>query len=305
MPKLFENFWVKIAALVLAVLLWLHVATDKTYQMQLALPLTQVELSGDLTLTEPPPESVLVVVTADGKSLLANDWKKGGLRLVISQSRPGRFKGELSTDNIGLVRGERVNLVEVIAPREYNFNCDHIESREVPVVNRIVTSPGDGFAIGKSDSLVPSEVTISGPRMAVRSIDSVATELDSLEGVRNDFSMKAALVPPNIYGIKVHPDSVSLVVTVIPVKTISLVSVPITMTNLPGNSKISFYPQTVDLRLRGRLDLVDTLKAEDIKAVADYKKANEAGFASVEIDLPEAVHVLARTVDSVQVFLEP
>ena len=65
MPKLFENFWVKIAALVLAVLLWLHVATDKTYQMQLALPLTQVELSGDLTLTEPPPESVLVVVTAE------------------------------------------------------------------------------------------------------------------------------------------------------------------------------------------------------------------------------------------------
>jgi len=47
------------------------------------------------------------------------------------------------------------------------------------------------------------------------------------------------------------------------------------------------------------------LKAADIKAVADYNMADQDGFAAVKIDLPNEVNVLARTVDSVQVFLEP
>ena len=58
MGKLLENLWVKIAALILAVLLWFHVATDKTYQNKITLPLKQVEITGDLALTEPPPDSV-------------------------------------------------------------------------------------------------------------------------------------------------------------------------------------------------------------------------------------------------------
>ncbi len=305
MPRLFENLWVKIAALGLAFLLWLHVATEKNYQMQLALPLTQVELSGDLTLIEPPPESVLVVVTADGKSLLSNDWKKSGLRLVISQSRPGRFKGTLSTDNISLVRGERVGLVEVIAPREFNFNCDHVESRNVSVINRFVALPGEGFALGKADSLVPSEVTISGPRTAIRGIDFVETELDSLTGVRNDFSMKVALINPGAYGVKVRPDTITLFVNVIPVRTITLVNVPITIRNLPDSTGFAYYPRTVDLRLRGRPDLVDTLKATNIPAEADYNRADAGGFTAVKITLPDAVQILARTVDSVQIVVRP
>jgi YbbR domain-containing protein len=273
--------------------------------MQLSLPLTQVEMSGDLTLTEPPPESVLVVVTADGKSLLSNDWKDRGLRLVISQSRPGRFKGEISTDNIGLVKGERVNLTEIIAPREFNFNCDLIESREVPVINRYVTTPGEGFAIGKADSLVPSSVFITGPRSAVRIIDYIETESDSLTGVRNDFTMKIPLKYPDAYGISLLPDSVNLMVNVAPVKRVTMVDVPIEITETPRDLKFEYAPHYVDVRLRGRLDLVDTLKPENITAVADYRYIRDNGYIPVVVKLPDEVYSLGQTVDSIQILVHP
>ena len=305
MTKIFENLWVKIAALVLAIMLWLHVATDKTYQMQLTLPLTQVEMSGDLTLTEPPPESVLVVVTADGKSLLSNDWKDRGLRLVISQSRAGRFKGQISTDNIGLVKGEMVNLTEIIAPREFNFNCDIIESREVPVITRFVTTPGEGFAIGRADSLVPSSVFITGPRSAVRVIDYIETESDSLTGIRNDFSMKIALKYPNAYGINILPDSVNLMVNVVPVRTISMIDVPIKVIGLPRGQNVEYAPHYTDLRLRGRLDVVDTLKTDHISVTVDYRKISENGYSRAVVELPESVDMLVNTVDSVQFLAQP
>lgn len=305
MARVLENLWVKIAALGLAFLLWLHVATEKTYQMELALPLTQVELSGDLTLTESPPESVEVIVAAEGKSLLAGDWKNSGLRLIISQSRPGRFKSKLSTENISLVHGERVSLVEVLAPREFNFNCDYLDSLNVPVVNRFVTLPGEGFAVGKADSLVPTEVTVFGPRMAVREINFVETEIDSLDGVRNDFSVKVALENPAAYGVRVRPDTVSLYVNVIPVKTITLVNIPITMLNMPDGIDYVYYPRSVDLRLRGKPDLVDSLRAENISAEIDFNKATPAGYAMLQISLPNDVQILARTVDSVQIVSKP
>lgn len=305
MPKLFENLWVKIAALVLAIMLWLHVATDKTYQMQLALPLTQVEITGDLILTEPPPESVLVVVTADGKSLISNDWKDRGLRLVISQSRPGRFKGQISTDNIGLVKGERVNLTEIIAPREFNFNCDVIESREVPVIARLITTPGDGFAIGKTDSLAPSSVFITGPRSAVRMIDYVETESDSLTGVRNDFSIKIALEYPGAYGISMLPDSVNLIVNVVPVRTIALTDVQIDVVGVPPGQVVDFTPRYTYLELRGRLEIIDTLRAEHIIATVDYRKIRRSGYSDVIVTLPDAVELWDNHVDSVQFISRP
>jgi len=70
LPGMFDNLWVKLAAVVLAVLLWFHVATEKVYQHQYALPLTQVDIDENLVLTEPYPDSITVLVSASGKVLL-------------------------------------------------------------------------------------------------------------------------------------------------------------------------------------------------------------------------------------------
>jgi len=55
MPNLFKNLWTKLAALLLAFLLWFHVATDKTFQYEANLKLTQIELVDEIALSAPPP----------------------------------------------------------------------------------------------------------------------------------------------------------------------------------------------------------------------------------------------------------
>ncbi|UCD16322.1 MAG: YbbR-like domain-containing protein [Candidatus Zixiibacteriota bacterium] len=301
MPKLFDNLWVKIAALLLAFLLWLHVATEKVYQNQITLPIAQVELPGGLVLVEPPPESVLVSVTAIGKALLRSDWKRSGARLVITGARPGRFKQEIGTENLSLVEPQRVNLVEVAAPREYFFNCDRLIEKAVPVRSRVVIEPDDGFAIGNADSIIPAAVTIAGPRGSLNGVESIETISEHLEGVRNNFELKVALAHPDIYNLTITPDSVKLYVNLVPLKTREFAGVALRLKNLPFRQTVNFTPRSVDILVRGPMEVVDGMSSFGIEATADYRLLGIDSLIPVELSLPPSVILVRSSVDSVRI----
>ena len=65
-----RNMTLKALALALAVLLWVHVATDKSYEVEATLPVTDVSLGVGLALAEAPPDSITALITASGKDLL-------------------------------------------------------------------------------------------------------------------------------------------------------------------------------------------------------------------------------------------
>ena len=204
-----ENLWVKIAAIVLAILLWFHVATDKVYQNSYTLPLKAVEITGDLVLTKPPPvDSITIMVSAQGKKLLRTDWKKQGLKLVASRSLPGKFGVDVTTDNLSLIKADEIELLEVLDPREISLVCDESSTRTLPIQNRINVIPDEGFMVDRGDSLNPTVVTVSGPKRMIDTLTYIATEADNFDAVRNDFSQKVALQYPDIYGLILNPDSV-------------------------------------------------------------------------------------------------
>ena len=63
-------------------------------------------------LVEPPPESLLVTVSAIGKALLRSDWKRRGARLQITDGRSGRFKQDIASDNVTLIDAQGEHLFE-------------------------------------------------------------------------------------------------------------------------------------------------------------------------------------------------
>jgi len=296
---------VKIAAIILAILLWFHVATEKRYQNTIVLPITQFDITDDLVLTEPPPDSVEVVVSARGKTLLRTDWKKRGLKLIVNRIRPGRYPVEISTDNLTLADGENVELVEVIGPREIIITSDRKGTREVPVVSRIVVSPDEGYAVGKQDSIVPGLVLIEGPNNLVKSIDKIVTEEEYIDGVRSDFTKTAALAPPQSYGLSITPDSVTIHFDVVPVKRKELSDLPIKLIHAPRESGLGIVPDRINLHVAGRAIDIDTLSGQFISAVADYVLLKNNNIIPVQIILPPSLSLVYQSVDSVRVIKKP
>ena len=75
MKKSMTNIWLRTGAVLMGLLLWFHVATEKTYNHQLTLPINEIMLAENLALAENPPESLTILVTASGKQLLRNKWR--------------------------------------------------------------------------------------------------------------------------------------------------------------------------------------------------------------------------------------
>lgn len=301
MTKLIENLWVKIAAILLAVLLWFHVVTDKVYQNEINLPLMQVDLTGELVLAEPPPDSINVTVSATGKMLLRTNWKKRGVKLAVNRSYAGKFRVDVTPGNLSLVKAEKVDLIDVISPREIALSCDLKVEKKVPVKSKITILPDEGYAIINDDSIIPGIVTAVGPRTQMTSLRYLETEEKTLEGARDDFSKRIALSYPEIYGLKIEPDSVVAYINVVPVKRRIFPNVIVNLINAPRGREYEIIPSLIELEVAGRADAVDSLTSSHFSALADYILADSNGFIPVQVVTPSAISLLYKSADSVRI----
>ena len=84
------NIIIKLIAVVLAVFLWFNVVTQKQYEYDLTLAVTDVELPPSLGAVNPFPDSLTIRIIAEGKKLLQDDWKEAGLRIKAGRLRRGQ-----------------------------------------------------------------------------------------------------------------------------------------------------------------------------------------------------------------------
>lgn len=306
MPKLFENLWAKLAALMLAFLLWFHVATEKTYQYETSLQLTQIALADEIALSGPPPEEFKIIVSASGKRLLRNDWKEAGLRLVIDRSRPGRANINFDKDNLSLVKADYIELINIISPRDADLEFDRKIQKEVPVKSAVSIIPDQGFIKSKTDSLDPGFVTITGPRRLLNTIDSIETKTEYVEGIRNNLSMRVPLAYPDVYSLEIDPDTISYIVDVTPIKTKAISDIKIQLMNKPtrSNSVISIQPELLEIRVGGIPNIIDSLQMNQFSATVHYGQFDSLGYAPIKITMPKSLSIISQSSDSVKLIRE-
>jgi len=298
---LLKNFWLKVVAFAMALMIWVHVATNKTYNYELKLPVTEVVLKNGLTLAKKPPDSLQVAVSATGKQLLRRKWRDRGLRLNANQYQAGRFNMSISAMNTALAQQtSEVSLDEVIAPTVIRLEIDHEDSTEVPVHADIDASSGEGFAIGHQLRVEPEKVVLTGPRSNLDEVESVRTRRKQLESLRNTVTVRLPLVPPEGYGFAVHPDSVAVTIPVLPVKTRVFENVPIALLNAPPGP-VRIRPNRVTVEITGPPEEVEALALSAVAASADYNQLDSAGFAAVKVEFPPGFKLKGLSVDSVRV----
>ena len=128
MNWLLKNFWLKVVAFTLGMMVWVHVATEKTYNYEFRLPVTEITVGEGLALSQPPPDSLIVSATASGKQLLRSRWRLEGLRINATQYQAGRFNVNLTTQNISLV----YQLADVTTSSFLLCQCLHPDYRRYP-----------------------------------------------------------------------------------------------------------------------------------------------------------------------------
>ncbi len=304
MKRIFNNFWLKILALVIGLLLWFHVETEKIYNYQLTLPVTKVDVREHYSLVSTPPESLVVVVSAKGKQLLSSSWRNQGVRINISKLQSGDHTVTLNGDNTFLVSSTKnVRLEDIVSPTNLDLVLDQESHTDVAVTPDLITVPDEGFAVSRRMDIVPDRVTLYGPKSALKSIAAVHTEHRELSGLRNNVTLSLPLVSPQGYGMRLQPDSVKVTVEVVPVKTRVYDNLPIVVYNVPVDHSARISPDVVRVELGGPPEDIDLLNRNAITVSTDYKLATPTGMAPIKIDCPSGFRVRKSSVDSVRIII--
>ncbi len=305
MLKLLNNFWIKLIAIVLGLLLWFHVATEKEYSYQTWLQVNDVVLGDELTLAQNPPDSLLVTVSASGKALLRRDWRTGGVRIMATQYKTGRHNINLNATNTSLTRGgNTVALEDVLTPSNIALHIDHEAEVQVNVSPALITTPAPGFTVRSISEPVPPKVTLHGPRSLLGRYNVVYTEERELTNLRNNITIALPLETPTGYGLWLSPDSVRVSLEVVPVKTRVFKDIPVVVYNSPVNRTITVDPPAVDVELTGPPSEIDLLNANAIAASVDFQQRSPLQKAEVKVDIPSRYQLRGTDPDSVTISFE-
>ncbi len=300
MAKIFEHLWIKIIALVFGLLLWFHVATEKNYTYQLYLPVSEIILEKGLTLNSSPPDSLMVTVSATGKQLMRKKWRSRGLKIVASQFVKGQYDLNLNTSNVFISSATTdVTLEEILSPSNIKISVDNIAEVLVRVESDVLAVPDDGYAVGSISSIVPNEVWLKGPESIVRKIPVIFTENKVLKGLRSNIELTLPLAKPFGHAIELTPDSVSLMIEIVPVKTRIFSQIPIMLYNRPHDAVVELIPEFVKVELTGPPTEIDLLNKNRLTASVDYNNRSSSQKSFLTVDCPVKFKIKNATPDSV------
>lgn len=306
MKMLLNNIWLKLLALLVGVLVWFHVVTEKNYSYEVKLPVTEVDLRDDLTLGTLPPDSVLIQVSAKGKQLVQSSWRENGIRINISKLPVGRHTLTFTPENIQLYTPRKnVVLEEVLSPAQWEIEIEPKVTMELPITPTVIATPEDGFAVSRRIEATPDRAKLTGPRSVVRQLSSLITEAKELTGLRSSVTIRAKIAVPNILSMKVEPDSVTLRINVVPVKTRVYDNLPVAVYNAPPGYTIRTNPPSVRAELTGPPEDIELVNKNALTAAVDYRKMTREGMAAVSVDCPASFKVKAVSVDSVRILASP
>jgi len=169
-----HNFWWKVLALVIAVLIWAVVASQPELSTFVTARLEYKNLPDDLELSSDPVTSIVLELRGPSGELrgLGDGGQHPAAVLDMSDTAPGEHTFAISSASIRLARG--VHMVRAI-PSQVRLAFEPRMERTVPVVVRLRGEFHDGYRL-VSDSAEPPQLAILGPHSHVARVAAVVTD---------------------------------------------------------------------------------------------------------------------------------
>ena len=190
---LFDNLGLKITALLLALVVYLNVYTDRPTTMLVSFPLEYAELDDSLSLSGSVPSVVQAELKGTGKQLIFMRVKEPRLKLSLAGARRGRLDRALAPSDLPLPSDGGITVENLVGPRVITLEIDRKAHRDIRVSPRVAGQPATGFHWVGVALVEPKRVRVTGPEQVLLSLDSLVLAPLHVDGKRDTVS---ALVAP-------------------------------------------------------------------------------------------------------------
>jgi YbbR domain-containing protein len=195
---LFDNLGLKLVALLLAVLVYLNVFTERPATLMVSFPIRITDLADSLSLSGPTPAAIQVELRGTGKHLIRLQVTQPPMNVSLAGVGIGRYERALGPEDLPLPEGVELGVDRMVSPRTLELQVDRRIERELPVAVSVEGKPSSGVLWDGSFEIRPSKVTVSGPESVLNGLDTVHVSAVSLAG-RHDtlrVAVQAVGLPP-------------------------------------------------------------------------------------------------------------
>lgn len=222
-----DNWALKLAALSLAILLWLAVTANEPERANFRNIPVQVDLRDpDWRLDRVDPEAVTVTVQGPRGELM--DLSADPPRIVLPVER---VNDTIETQVVPLQwvqlpTGVRETRVLRMRPDTIRLHYQPLETRTLPVRVRTRGDLPRGYSLSLPINTEPSSIEVRGPTGVLADLDSVPLFPVDLSGLRSTTSVPASVDTTDLDLLSFEPRDVNVVLRVQPTDSIQVDTVP-------------------------------------------------------------------------------
>jgi len=309
---LFDQWPAKVLALGAAVLLFLFNRFDSLDSKVLSLP---VRLVADTALVSSQEWINRVRVTLRGSTEVLAGLDESALEVLADfSSHPGEglWKAPLQVVRHGAAL-QAEGLEVQVEPLELLVSFEHKVVKTLPVQPDFVGLPGRNFELSGS-KVIPSIITVEGPRSILEKMTSIATEPIELRGKTDTFTLRARVAQDTTlvnfpYGSTVEVQGLMTS----SLATLTLAAVVPTPLNLSSLLRLQSPLPPIKVKLRGTPAALAVLDRNDtgspsvvlLADLSNYLLPGEIPSLSFKAQLPEGVELVSLEPATVAVYLEP
>lgn len=299
----FHNLPLKVGAILLALLLWVHVATNKVFEQQISVPLTIVDIPFGMTLTNEIPREATLRVRATGKQLIALSSQKPELRISVAESREGLNEKELTDADADAALDIVYETAGILAPRKLNLRFERSIERNLLVQPRLKVTPATGYLVVGRPKTEPEMVRLSGPASAVRAFKHLETETVELNGLTGPTEHQVRLALPDSLHLSTPDTLITVTVEVERMRERLFSNLPVRAPEDFDNVRFGYSPERVSLMIGVAASSTDSIPARLIRVSFSTPDIDADSLrVPLKLHLPPGAVRIKSSADSVLVY---
>jgi hypothetical protein len=257
----------KIAALALALFVWVTVAERRQVEVVANLPLKYTNIPTDMIFASEVPKAARAKIRGRGKFLR---WRLADVYFAIdlSPAGEGMVTHVVSPGEVVVPPDKDLEVLEVLEPKAVRVELDKLVTRRLPV--RPLTRgeiPDDKVMLGKPNA-EPEEIVVAGAEGLIESLGSVSTESVDLGQLARKGRVEAEV---DLGGLPYVTSDVTEVVVsarVEPRKELGIPMVPLVPITA-GGVRARFTPDSLDVTIIGAESHVDSLDPTQVRLLVN------------------------------------
>ncbi|MCX2719385.1 CdaR family protein [Lentiprolixibacter aurantiacus] len=289
-------------------LIWLISKLSENYTERTTFEIVFQNVPDSLLLTSSSKGTISTLVQTSGFQMLGSGFRRNQINIDVSKVRqrggryyisPAEYRRQMEQQLSGSIRLQEVD-------RDTLFlELYGLVSRMVPVKADLNLNLAQNYLLKGPVEISPDSILLRGPENELAEITAVTTETIELKDLEEDFSREVPLMIPEEWtSINLETEKVVLSASVFRFSE-KIVSVPVSILNLPESTTIKIFPNTIEILCRAELETLKELDVSQFSVAVDYGDIRE-GIKTLPVKIqqqPEAVQSVQLITEKVEYLL--